>query len=146
MEYSYHFSRLRVQRTDSGRSTNTFPFMKVISILGNSLCFSKICCFHIHFVIFYPCRRDLQRMAAIMLQTIPSFYAKFSEKSLSISANTYEKYIVCKDYCIAHHNDKTCIYPLANITLYCVEKLRNCYIYWIHFVSPINTWTVYIPC
>ena len=47
-------------------------------------------------------------MAAIMLQLIPSFYAKFSEKSLIISARTYEKYIVCKDYCIAHHDDKTC--------------------------------------
>ena len=22
----------------------------------------------------------------------------------------------------------------------------NCYIFWIHFVSPINTWTVFIPC
>ena len=47
-------------------------------------------------------------MATIMLQTIPSFYAKTSEKSLFISATTYEKYIVCKDYCIAHHNEKTC--------------------------------------
>ena len=46
-----------------------------------------------------------------MLQTIPSFYAKISEKSLFISANTYEKYIVCKDYCIAHHNEKTCFLP-----------------------------------
>ena len=50
-------------------------------------------------------------MAVIMLQTIPSFYAKVSEKSLFISANTYEKYIVCKDYCIAHHNDKTWFLP-----------------------------------
>ena len=50
-------------------------------------------------------------MAAIMLQTILSFYAKISEKSLFISANTCEKYIVCKDYCIAHHNDKTCFLP-----------------------------------
>ena len=50
-------------------------------------------------------------MAAIMLQTIPSFYAKISEKSLFISATTYEKYIVCKDYCIAHHDDKTCFLP-----------------------------------
>ena len=50
-------------------------------------------------------------MAAIMLQTTPSFYAKFSEKSLFISATTYEKYIVCKDYCIAHHNEKTCFLP-----------------------------------
>ena len=50
-------------------------------------------------------------MAAIMLQTIPSFYAKISEKNLFISATTYEKYIVCKDYCIAHHNEKTCFLP-----------------------------------
>ena len=50
-------------------------------------------------------------MAAIMLQSIPSFYAKISEKSLFISSNTYEKYIVCKDYCVAHHDDKTCFLP-----------------------------------
>ena len=50
-------------------------------------------------------------MAAIMLRTIPSFYAKISEKSLFISATTYEKHIVCKDYCIAHHNEKTCFLP-----------------------------------
>ena len=50
-------------------------------------------------------------MAAIMLQTIPCFYAKTSEKSLFIFATTYEKYIVCKDYCIAHHNEKTCFLP-----------------------------------
>ena len=50
-------------------------------------------------------------MAAIMLQSIPSFYAKISENSLFISATTYEKYIVCKDYCIAHHNEKTCSIP-----------------------------------
>ena len=43
-----------------------------------------------------------------MLQIFPSFYAKSSEKGLFVSAKTYEKYIVCKDYCIAHHDDKTC--------------------------------------
>ena len=47
-------------------------------------------------------------MAAFMLQSFPGFYAKIWEKNLFISATTYEKYIVCKDYCIAHHNDKTC--------------------------------------
>ena len=50
-------------------------------------------------------------MAAILLQSVPSFYAKISEKSLFISATTYEKYIVCKDYCPAHHNEKTCFLP-----------------------------------
>ena len=33
---------------------------------------------------------------------------KILGKSLFISSNTYEKYIVCKDYCIAHHDNKTC--------------------------------------
>ena len=50
-------------------------------------------------------------MAVNMLQSIPSLYAKISEKSLFISATTYEKYIVCKDYCIAHRNEKTCFLP-----------------------------------
>ena len=40
-------------------------------------------------------------MAAIMLQTIPSFYAEISEESLFISAKNIRKFIVCKDYCIA---------------------------------------------
>ena len=48
-----------------------------------------------------------------MLRTIPSFYAKVSGKSLFISATTYEKDIVCKDYCIAHHNGKTCFLPVC---------------------------------
>ena len=58
-------------------------------------------------------------MAAIMLQTIPIFYTELSERSLLISANTYEKYIVCKGYCIAHHDNKTCIIPACkyHITL-----------------------------
>ena len=45
-----------------------------------------------------------------MLQKIPSFYAKVSEKSLFISATTYEKCIASKDSCIAHHNEKTCFF------------------------------------
>ena len=65
-------------------------------------------------------------MAAIMLQAIPNFYAKISEKSLFISTTTFEKYIVCKDYCIAHHDDKTCFLPACKyhiILLGNVEEL-----------------------
>ena len=47
-------------------------------------------------------------MAAVMLQVIPSFLAEYSEKRLFISANAYEKYFVCNDYCVAFRNDKTC--------------------------------------
>ena len=65
-------------------------------------------------------------MAAIMLQSIPSFHTKFSEKSLFISASTYEKFIVCTDYCIARHDDKTCFLPVCKyhiILLGNVEEL-----------------------
>ena len=61
-------------------------------------------------------------MAAIMLQSIPSFYAKNSGKNLCISATMYEKYIVCKDYCIAHHNGKTCFLPAC---IYHIVLLGN---------------------
>ena len=50
-------------------------------------------------------------MAAIMSQTNPKNYAKISESGFFISANIYEKYIFCKDYCTAHHDEKTCSLP-----------------------------------
>ena len=63
-----------------------------------------------------------------MLQAIPSFYANISGKSLFISSNTYEKFIVCKGYCIAHHYDKTCFLPTCinhNILLGKNEELLH---------------------
>ena len=65
-------------------------------------------------------------MAAIVLQILPSSYTKISEKSLFISANLYEKYIVCRDYCVVHHDDKTCFLPACKnhiILLGNVEEL-----------------------
>ena len=91
-------------------------------MLGNSLCNSKVCCSQIHVVNF--CRNI--KMAAIMSQTIPSLYTKVPEKNLVISANTFEKYIVCTDYCIAYHDKKTCLLLVCkyhNIILGNVEQL-----------------------
>ena len=64
-------------------------------------------------------------MVAIMLETILSFYEKISEKSLSSSATTYEKYIVCKDYCIAHHNEKTCFLPACKYHIVLVGNVQE---------------------
>ena len=50
-------------------------------------------------------------MAAVMLQVIPGFYTNYSKNSLFISANTYEKFIVSNEYCIAGHDDKVCFLP-----------------------------------
>ena len=60
-----------------------------------------------------------------MLQTIPSFYAKVSEKSLFISANTYEKYIVCKDCCVAYHNEKTCLLPACKYPIVLLGNVQE---------------------
>ena len=65
------------------------------------------------------------RMAAIMLQTIPRFYAKIPEKSLFISAKKKEKLIVCKDYCIAHHDDKTCLLPACKYHIILLGKIEE---------------------
>ena len=50
-------------------------------------------------------------MAAVILQMIPTFYTSYSNSSLFISANTYEKNIVSKEYRIASHDDKMCFLP-----------------------------------
>ena len=50
-------------------------------------------------------------MAAVMLQVIPGFLTSYSKNSLFFSANTYEKYIVCRECCIARHDDKMCFLP-----------------------------------
>ena len=57
-------------------------------------------------------------MESVMLQVIPSFYTNYSKKSLFVSANTYEKYIVSKESSIARHYDKMCLLPIADITFF----------------------------
>ena len=48
-------------------------------------------------------------MAAVMLQVIPSFIAKFSKNSIFNFVKTFVNYIVSKDYCIAKHDAKICL-------------------------------------
>ena len=64
-------------------------------------------------------------MAAIMLEAKPSFYTKLSSKSLLISANTYKKFLVCKDYCIAHDDDKTCFLPACKYHILLIGNVEE---------------------
>ena len=64
-------------------------------------------------------------MAAKMLKSIPSCYTKISEKSFFICANTYENYIVCKDYCIALHGDKACFLPACKYHIILVGNVEE---------------------
>ena len=47
-------------------------------------------------------------MVAVMLQAIPSFFQKFSETAVFISADDYKKYLVCRDYCVAAQDPAFC--------------------------------------
>ena len=81
--------------------------MEPLSFFGRFVQEVILSCFSDSFVQ----KNELQRMAAVMLQVIPSFYTNYSKNSLFISANTYEKFIVGKEYCIARHDDKMCFLP-----------------------------------
>ena len=65
------------------------------------------------------------KVAVNMLQTIPSFYAKISEKSFFISAKTYENHIVCKAYCVAHQDDKTCSLPACKYHIIILGEIEE---------------------
>ena len=70
-------------------------------------------------------------MAAVLLQLIPSFSTKsYSKNSLFISANTYEKHIVSKEYCIARHDDKICLRGLSVYTVQVPIQGQNYYQEW----------------
>ena len=60
-----------------------------------------------------------------MLQVIPSFYTNYSKNSLFISANTYEKYIVSKEYCIARHDDKMCFLPNCRYHIILIGNIKE---------------------
>ena len=85
-------------------------------------------------------------MAAIILQTIPSFYAKFLKKVSLLLQKHRRNTLFVKATALPITTIGSVLYPLINITLYYSEKIRNCYLNWIHFAPPINTWTVFIPC
>ena len=60
-----------------------------------------------------------------MLQAIPSFYKTYSRNSLFISANTFEKHIVSKEYCIARHNDKMCFLPNCRNNIILIGNIKE---------------------
>ena len=61
----------------------------------------------------FLCTLFMFRVIGVMLQVIPSFWAKFSEKSLFDFPSTLENHSVSGDNCIAHHDDKMCFLALC---------------------------------
>ena len=56
---------------------------------------------------------------------IPSFYTIYSKNSLLLSANTYEKDIVSKEYCIGHHSDKMSFLPTRRYQIILIGEITE---------------------
>ena len=64
-------------------------------------------------------------MVAVMLQVIHSFYATDWKISILVSANLCEKYILSKNYCIVHHEDKMCFWPKCSYLFILLEDIEE---------------------
>ena len=64
-------------------------------------------------------------MAAVMLQVIPSPYTNYSKNRLFLSANTYEIYIMSKEYCLARHDDKMCFLPICRYRIILIGNIKE---------------------
>ena len=117
-----------------GRCHLTFPYKEPLSFFGRSVKKVKVSCFSDSFVQKTTQRKGASvegslrtgsKMAAVMLQVIPSFYTSFSKNSLYISANTYEKFFVSKKDCIACHDDKMCFLPNCRYHIILIGNIKE---------------------
>ena len=99
--------------------------METLSFFGRIVQKIKYLIFQIHLFRKRRNRKELQRLAAVMFRVIPSFYTSYSKNSLFSSANTYEKYIVSKKYCIAGHDDKMCFPPNCRYHIILIGNIKE---------------------
>ena len=73
---------------------------------------------------FFQQKHNVQK-ATVMTQVVPSCYSVYSTKSVHICANTFEKYLVCKDFCVAQHEDSMCTVPNCKFHILLIEEKDN---------------------
>ena len=98
----------------------TFPYRELLSFFGGFVQ-KKPLVFQNH---LFRKRRNNQ-MAAVMLQVIPSFYTNYSKNSLFISAKTYEKFNLSKEFCIGCHDDKMCLLPNCRYHIVLIGNIKD---------------------
>ena len=99
------------------------------------------------FFTFSCFRKQLHNQtAAAKMRLILSFFANCSKQNLFISANTYEIYIACKEYCIAHQDDKLCFQHICRYHIILkgdndklLQKLDK-FCFTSHHVDCLYTW------
>ena len=56
---------------------------------------------------------------------IPIFCTKYSKNSLFLFANTCEKYLLSKEFCIARHDDIMCFQPICRYHIILIGNLKE---------------------
>ena len=112
----------------------TFPYMEPVSFSGTFAQKVKVSCFSDSLVKKTAQQKGASaegslrtrgKMVAVMLQVIPSFYTNYSKNRLLITANTYEKFIVSKEYCIACHDGKMCFLPNCRYHIILIGNIKD---------------------
>ena len=100
-----------------------FPYMEPLSFFGWFVQEVILSCFSDSFV--QKTAEQTGASADVMLQVIPSFYTNYSKTSVFFSAQTYENYIVSKEYCIARHDDKMCFLPKCSYHIMLIGNIKE---------------------
>ena len=104
-----------------GHCHATLPYMEPLSFFGRFVQKVIYLVFQVHLLR----KRRNNQIAAVLLQVIPSFYTIYSKSSLFISANSYEKFIVSKEYCIDCHDDKMCFLPICRYHIIAIGNIKD---------------------
>ena len=102
--------------------------MELLSLFGRFVQKIVVSCFSDSFVQKATQQKGALvdgKIAAVILQVIPSFYTNYSKSSFFISANTFEKYIVSKEYCYARHDDKMCFLPNCRYHIILIGNIKD---------------------
>ena len=134
MEYCFHFSRFRVQGSDRGWPTSTFPYIEVFLYKVKDFGVQKIVVFR--FILSFLIAAFTWRL--LCYKQSPVFTLRFQKKFSFLQLHLRKKLFV-KTTARSIMKTRRVFHPFVNVTLYYVEELRNCDINWIHFVSPKNT-------
>ena len=134
----------------------TFPYKEILSFFGHCRVTSpymKLLSFFVRFVqkVIVSCFSDSfvqkttqQSDGSCSFTSGFQFLYKLYKNSLFFSANTYEKYILSKEYCIARHDDKMCFLSNCRYHIILIGNIKDLLQKLDAFCFNYNTWTVCI--
>ena len=103
----------------------TFPYTEILSFFGRFVQKVILSCFSDSFVQKATQQKGASANGSCNVTSDSQFLYKIFKKQPFISANTYEKYIVSKEYCIARHDDKMCFLPNCRYHIILIGNIKE---------------------